>query len=180
MGWIFTQGATRADTIDRCIRFQENEHGRWTTLAHCTKANVLWAVIEWHRKDTGQTQAFIGCFLLARHKGYGWGYKDLSESMGPYYYSCPLAYLDMAPEADAAWRQKVREWHARGSRKVEVGDVWSLCNSRVRMVEIVCVRPLRGRGKHDGVLYRIPRKLLEDKLSPTDLYSQPQALPAAG
>lgn len=179
MGWLFTHGATRADIIQRCTRTQDNEHGRWTTLAHCTKGNVLWSVIEYHRKDAGTTENFIGCYLLARHAGFGWGYKDIDESMGPYYYSCPLSYLDMAPETNAGWREQVRAWHARLSRKVAVGDIWSLVHCKVRMVEIVSVRPLRGRGRHDGVLYRIPRKLLGEPQLASDLDSDPERLPAA-
>jgi len=178
MGWLFQQGATRADIIKRCTRLQENEHGRWITLAHCTKGNVLWAVIEHHRKDTGDTKNFIGCFLLAPHKGCGWGYKDIDENMGPCYYTCPPSYLDMAPETNAEWRRAVREQHARMYRKVAVGDIWSLVGCSVRMVEIVSVRPLRGRGRRDGVLYRISRKFLGDRLLATDLNAEPGPLPA--
>jgi len=179
MGWTFQHGASRADIINRLTRFQENEHGRWTTLAHCAKGNVLWSVIEWHRKDTGETYNFIGCHLLAPHKAVGWGYKDMEESMGPYYCSCPLAYLDMAPEACPEWREGVRRWHAQVSRKVSIGDIWSLIGCTVRMVEITSVRPLRGRGKHDGVLYRLSRKLLGDKLLDSDLDAEVRAPPQA-
>lgn len=33
--------------------------------------------------------------------------------MHPYYYSCPLSYLDLAPEQSAEWRAGVRAYHAR-------------------------------------------------------------------
>jgi len=175
MGWTFQHGASRADIIQRLTRPQENETGRWTTLAHCTKGNVLWSVVEWHRKDRGETRNFIACILMAPHKAVGWGYKEMDESVHPYYYSCPLAYLGLAPEACAEWREGVRRWHAQMSRKVSVGDIWSLVGCKVRMVEITSVRPLRGRGKHDGVLYRLSRKLLGDKLLPSDVDAMPQA-----
>jgi hypothetical protein len=118
MGWLFHHGATRADIIKHCTRFEENDYGRWTTLEHCTRGNVLWRVFEWHRKDTGVTRNIIGCYLLAADAASGWGYKDLDESMCPYYYSCPPAYLDMAPETNAEWRRRVREHHAQRNRKV--------------------------------------------------------------
>ena len=35
------------------------------------------------------------------------------ESMHPYYYTCPLSYLDLAPEQSADWRAGVRAYHAR-------------------------------------------------------------------
>lgn len=178
MGWTFQHGATRADIIKRCTAFEENERGRWTTLAYCTKGNVLWHVFELLNKDTGEARNVIGCTLLAPHKAFGWGYKSMDESVEPYYYSCPLAYLDMAPEASAEWRRRVREWHARMGRRVAIGDLWSLVGCKVRMVEITSVRPLRGRGRHDGVLYRLSRKYLGDKLLASDIDSDHQPLPA--
>lgn len=179
MGWTFEHGASRADIIKRVTASEENEYGRWTSLAYCTKGNVLWHVFEWHRKDRGETRNVIGCTLLAPHKAVGWGYKSMDESAEPYYYSCPLAYLDMAPEASAEWRRLVRKWHVRMSRRVGIGDIWSLVGCKVRMVEITSVRPLRGRGKHDDVLYRLSRKYLGDKLLASDLDSEPQPLPTA-
>jgi hypothetical protein len=51
----------------------------------------------------------------------GWGYKDLDESMGPYYFSCPLKYLDMVPidryGGNAEWRAGVVAYHERQREK---------------------------------------------------------------
>jgi hypothetical protein len=58
----------------------------------------------------GESRRYIQCDLL-KGGGNGWGYKSMDESMHPYYYSCPLSYLDLAPEQCAEWRQKVREYH---------------------------------------------------------------------
>jgi hypothetical protein len=47
-----------------------------------------------------------------------WYHKPMEESMGPYYYSCPLSYLDLAPVASWHWRDGVIQYHARrGSKK---------------------------------------------------------------
>lgn len=41
---------------------------------------------------------------------YGrWGYKTLDEQMGPYYYQCPVEWLERAPVANEAWRARVRK-----------------------------------------------------------------------
>ena len=176
MGWTFQRGATRADIIKRCTASEENDRGRWIPLAHCTKGNVLWHVFEWLNKDTGVARAVIGCTLLAPHKAFGWGYKSMDESAGPYYYSCPLAYLDLAPEVCPEWRQGVRRWHVQMSRTVAVGDLWSLVGCKVATVEITSVRPLRGRGKPDGVLYRLSRKLLGEKLDPASGNTAPASI----
>jgi hypothetical protein len=58
---------------------------------------------------------YIGCHLL-ESSGGEWGYKSLDESVHPYYYSCPLRYLDMAPVRSSEWREGVRAYHA-GRRK---------------------------------------------------------------
>ncbi len=50
---------------------------------------------------------------LLQSSGGKWGYKAMDESMAPYYYSCPLRYLDMAKELSPGWREKVRAHHAR-------------------------------------------------------------------
>jgi hypothetical protein len=59
----------------------------------------------------GKTERYIGCDLLRKHPGHGWGYKDLTESMHPYYYTCPLSYLETVPVACEEWREQVREYH---------------------------------------------------------------------
>ena len=164
MGWLFQHGATRADIIQRVTRDQDNEEARWTTLAHCLKGNVLWAVYEVFRKKTSETERFIGCILIAGGGGSA-GYKDMCESMHPYFYSCPLSYLDMVPEANAEWRQFVRSHHARLSRTVAIGDVWSLPECSIPQITITSVRPLRGT--YGGMRYRLKRQQLGERLSQT-------------
>ena len=50
-----------------------------------------------------------------------WGYKDMEESMHPYYYSCPLSYLELVPidqyGGNAAWRAGVQQYHALQAEK---------------------------------------------------------------
>lgn len=185
MGWLFTQGQTRAQLIHHLIRTQDSERAHRLTLAHCTKGNVLWTVREvTYKTDAfgylpGFPQRYIGCDLMAFRRSYGWGYKDLCEGMGPLYYHCPLAYLALVPEANADWRAAVRHWHERQSRPIHVGDIWSLVpRCSVRAVEIVSVRPLRGRGRPDGVLYRIKRELLDFCQLKTSAESGPSPIAA--
>ena len=121
MGWLITAGATKSDVIRDCIRMQGWGEGReGGAIEHCVRGNVLWTVHVIRDVATkAEVQRFIGCFLLRSDPGYGWGYKDIEESMGPCYYSCPLGYLDMVrcpedtPSSYAkAWREKVRQYHA--------------------------------------------------------------------
>ena len=57
-----------------------------------------------HRTSPFATSAAI-CLNAAAASG--------DESMHPYYYTCPLSYLDLAPEQSADWRAGVRAYHAR-------------------------------------------------------------------
>ena len=45
----------------------------------------------------------------------------MSESVHPYFYYCPLGYLDMVPlevyGGYAEWRELVRQYHARSIEK---------------------------------------------------------------
>ena len=67
------------------------------------------------------TQRWIACDLLRYERDCGWGYKDLDESMHPYFYSCPLKYLDLVPieqyGGNVEWRGFVRSHHARITEK---------------------------------------------------------------
>jgi hypothetical protein len=141
MGWLFTRGSTRKGLIvERTKNWEaEGEKGemvKTVCLAHCYRGNfysgVLWTV--WERvftKDGQQTKPtarWIGCDLLRYQTGYGWGYKDMEESMHPYYYSCPKKYLDLVPIDQFGgcekWREGVKEYHRRQKerRLLGVGD----------------------------------------------------------
>lgn len=134
MGWLFKSGSTRKQLIaERTSNWTregaESVTVTTTCLAHCYRGNVysgvLWAT--WERtytKDGEQaqpTERWITCDLLRYQKDYGWGYKDMDESMHPYYYSCPLKYLDLVPidiyGGNAEWRDGVRTHHARRQQK---------------------------------------------------------------
>lgn len=134
MGWLFTSGSTRRSQIAERTKGWERttEDGvlvKSTCLARCYRggvfSGVLWTV--WERaftkdgQDTEPSQRWIGCDLLRYQRDYGWGYKDMEESMHPYFYSCPLKYLEMVPIEQhggcAQWREQVRLHHVRAMEK---------------------------------------------------------------
>ena len=162
MGWTFTRDATRADIIADRIEAWSNDTHAGQTIRHCLKGNVLWSVRAIIDKSTHRIERYIGCDLLQRERGYGWGYKDMEESSGPYYYSCPLAYLGMVPVACEAWRERVRDHHARQKRRLRVGATYTLIGRTIPHAEIVGVRPLRGR--FNGRTYRVSKSYIGDEL----------------
>ncbi|HBO5711976.1 TPA: hypothetical protein L4712_006302, partial [Pseudomonas aeruginosa] len=118
MGWYFSP-QSRSELITELIAPQQTERVSAKVIAHALRGNVLWSVVELTAKvegvhrdlAPGQSLRYIRCDLLER-SGNQWGYKPLEESMHPYYYSCPLSYLDLAPEQSADWRAGVRAYHA--------------------------------------------------------------------
>jgi hypothetical protein len=165
MGWLYKHGATRRDIIEDVTAPQSNDAGhKWTTLKRRAVGNNLWAVIE-HAYPEGNTERYIMLFKLAK-SGDGWGYKDIGESCGPYEDNCPLSFFDLAPLADdddsyaRAWRDRVRQAHARRNQKLTVGQEVKLTNGQT--VRITHRYPLRGVINVDGYerLYRIPRTML--------------------
>lgn len=113
MGWYFSR-QTRDQLIRELIQPRESEHARSMVLAHALCGNVLWSVVQVNAKRAGafDPTTLIRCDLLEGSNGE-WGYKPLDESMHPYYYSCPLDYLEMAPVRCEAWREGVRSYHRR-------------------------------------------------------------------
>ncbi len=165
MGWTFSAcpKLTRAELIQRRTRSDTQSDGtRWECLRHAAVGNVLWMVWEVSPGDPARLPyRFIGCDLLAAGgKGEGWGYKDMCESMGPCYYSCPLAYLEMVPVANAGWREKVREYHESRRRKVNVGDVLIFDGLSIPEAKVVGKHGRSLIGEYGGVRYRIPPRYL--------------------
>lgn len=156
VGWSFCPSwRTKSDLI-RHTKDELRASGGCDIIASCVKGNILWMVLKRPPKD-----AFILCVLMKsdNKNGGGWGYKDISECCGPFYYSCPLSYLELAPqppdETAATWRAKVRQYH----RRLRVGERVELLYCKVPYVTIASLKPLLGRGP-DQKLYRVPRDCL--------------------
>lgn len=126
MGWDYVKGWTKADLVANLIKPENfsagsNAHSSWImqinrkTLAHCClpqrgcssdPSHVLWQVIRDRvTNPAGEVteEKYILCTLL--QPGYGgYGYKSIMEKEGPYYWDCPVEYLDMVPVANQEWR----------------------------------------------------------------------------
>jgi len=111
MGWYFSP-QSKSELIKELTAPRETESARTRIIAHTVCDDVLWSVAEVTPKSEGAPQRHICCDLLECRGGM-WGHKPMEEAMHPYQYSCPLDYLDMAPEQSRAWRDGVRAWHAQ-------------------------------------------------------------------
>lgn len=98
---------------------------------------------------------YIGCDLRQCERGFGWAYKDLTEADGPCYYSCPPIYLNMAPEANAEWREAVRARHER----IPVGSKLTFRDLAIPGATVVQVKGQTLIVSHLNRWYRIPPRL---------------------
>lgn len=158
MGWTFGH-STKQGLIKHLTMAQAGETRTWDCVAHCYRGNsyrgVLWTVQTVTVNATHEiVSTFIGCYLLSYNRSQGttycWGYKDMCESMHPYYYSCPLGYLEMAPEECPEWRAKVRAYHAKRTKKLVVGETYLATSGlhvgsrKIKAIKVVSLKPLRG------------------------------------
>lgn len=174
MGWTYPYGASRRDIIEELTpRERLGENGYiFRTLRHCCRGNVLYAVHE--SGMPGETRKWIGVALMQRSEG-SWGYKPMSEDMGPCYHNCPLSYLDLADEPDhecaKEWRAEVRRQAARrkaqNAKRPKPGEVWSCRGKNCKRIRIAKVegRRIEAYNLTGGGYYRIPKKLLGERMA---------------
>jgi len=118
MGFFFpAHVCSRSDLIDDIT---EDLFAYRAARRYCC-GNVLWVL--WSPIEGTEASDFrdtldpwIGCYLMHRVGGE-WGYKPMEEGSGPFYYSCPLAYLEVAPVVDDEWRAMVRAYWSRRAAK---------------------------------------------------------------
>ena len=161
MGWSFsTYDIGRDNHIER-ITSQKHFSPGYTPLEHRVVGNHVWQLV----RIESENRTFITLDLIAKEKGGGWGYKGLSEDMGPSYYDCPLSLLN---KADApvggyatAWREKVREHHAskKAKPKFAVGMTVTLWDHTYRLDANLGRKGWRVT-RSDGNVYRMPSRHL--------------------
>lgn len=101
-------------------------------------------------KPDGTHSVWAGVVMLKFHPrardGLTFGYKDLSESSGPYAWTCPMRILDLLTETDSDyannWRAKCREYHERRARlpKLAEGMRLRVLNENVPTVDGIPLR----------------------------------------
>lgn len=116
MGWLFNDGTDKKALVKSLN--QQRTTDKLKIIASRLVGNHHWYVGE-----TAEGNRFIGLDLIQVSKGRI-GYKDMDESMGPYYNDCPLSFLKLAPYVEgfsgqhsAAWRERVVAHHARKANK---------------------------------------------------------------
>jgi len=119
MGWYYPNHChTKRDLIKDIMKGWKSKSMSSYPVAWCVRGTTLWSVWEIYTRVTGTIERYIRCDLTSKMINDGpWGYKDMDESMHPYYYSCPEKYLKMTRVLSKKWREGVREYHAASKAK---------------------------------------------------------------
>ena len=125
MGW---DSSTAWNTKAKAKAYLDDSIKRSGWTIHDTKASRdgQWYLIE----RQGEMIIYLG--LMKKGRGE-YAIKTISESMGPYYFDCPLKWLDLAPVASQEWRDKVKELHQRKALKLEIGLTFELYGKRYKV-----------------------------------------------
>lgn len=151
MGWLFGWN-TRKELIENLVSGNGVK-----TLKHCMVGNNMWAVQEYDRTD-GTTARFICLYMMQgrNYSGDGWGYKGVSEDMGPTETSCPASYLDLVPDPGGyatEWRARVQARALRAKQKFSVGQQVKLWGRTYKVTEVLP----RGKYRLDGIYTSTPK-----------------------
>lgn len=165
MGWSFSMDKSH----DRKACIAELVNGfscGWKPLKHRAVGNHLWILLEGPDKSKS-----IYLFLLQGGKDMGWGYKGMGEEMCPYYYDCPLSLLNEASTPlnaeTEAWRQKVRDHHAKKAAKVAPRPGLEVVSGKHTYTLVEKLAPRRGwrvQQQPSGIFYRMPAAQLSRAL----------------
>lgn len=176
MGWT-SQHTTIAAVVEETTRRRTwtNADGavvERATLARCLRGFTLYYVTEdvWTARDGSETrERWIGVTLVRRTRDGVVTWKNMQESMHPFSYDCPLAYLDMVPDiASVAWRMETRSRAAKAAAARALlngaapGDVFVLHDGiRPRRVTFERKRGRMALCRAAGRLFRIPPSYIE-------------------
>ncbi len=108
MGWTFSPSWNTKEKLVETLK-RDFPAGSKHRLVVEERTNILWSVAPFR----GST--IIVCDLLEPSPN-GWGYKSMDELMGPYYYSCPLEFLEETDNSsfkNEQWRLNVIQYNSK-------------------------------------------------------------------
>lgn len=107
MGWDFAQGATKKDIVAEILGLKSDDGRPVKPIAHKVVGKNLWVV--WEDQRPEGTERVLILYMLQRQRGYGWGYKTIPESFGPYETNVPPDFLELATHrTSASFRERVK------------------------------------------------------------------------
>ena len=114
--------ASRQKEIDRMLTWEsKDKDGNILSTHKVLKSSMVGAVYYaavTTEKPGKETEVWAAVFLTCgrvKHDGCIWGYKDMDETMHPYYYDCPASILALLTPTDS---KCANEWREGCRRKI--------------------------------------------------------------
>lgn len=121
MGAMVRPGATLVDVVKMVTEERDEKNPHWTFHDYEVEdergERVIWGLWEHRDPPEGHPGVFITCDLVVSD-GSGKGYKSMDETVSPFYYSCPIRFLEKAPVCRPKWRVQV--YKAQGRTPPEI------------------------------------------------------------
>lgn len=173
MGWTFnTAPGGFKKMIAECSQNHETDNRKVECLKKKFIGNIaykgnLWMLFQETDKETGEQKRYI-VLCLMECRGGCWGYKDISDSMGPCETNCPLSYVEACTPTESVWanewREKVRKFHAGMPKK---GKKYKVRHEWIKNITITKLRPLMGKtdAGHEIKIHwtRVGEEIVEEK-----------------
>ena len=122
MGWLSMRDTGRFGTprayLDDQFTYVRDDH-RLMVLKSSMVGNTYYAAAERHEGDDKREVFAVVCLTFSRpaaRDGYTFGYKDMTEHMGPCESDCPVSILDLLTEIDSKW---ANDWRDRCRANIE-------------------------------------------------------------
>ena len=123
MGWSYGRYRNMKALHEHILSPDRTEANK--VIAHASKKFGRELYFVWER-PTGERHIAVYMCNGDKKDGYWmFGYKDMSESMGPTIANCPPSFFDMVPDPGGhatAWRQQCRANAARAKATFETGN----------------------------------------------------------
>ena len=118
MGWTFfnDNGLSVGEICTREFTSTNPAGDRWSVVDQSTRGSVWYAIGRLDR--VGQPPVFYGLVWLTSRRGGQFGYKDMDESCGPYYWDCPARLLDQLDKLAPNPPGSALDWRARCRAKL--------------------------------------------------------------
>lgn len=147
MGWTYMEKPSNIKKWFEDSLTWESEYYSNKCLKSYIKPKEGYAAIESINKITGGRKVFAVIWLFHYKRSIfdncNFGYKDMEESIGPYYYNCPANILDLLTETKneyaIEWRNKNRDVlsNKKPRPKIEIGKTYTVLNNSLEQVRIV-------------------------------------------
>jgi hypothetical protein len=123
MGWLYQR-----DPIDNPLAYLKAKYNydcethTLQTLDGARVRNTIYLAVRSTDKKTGCSFVFAAVILISNTRKHGFGYKDMTEAMGPRECDCPQRIMRLlSPVADIPNPSYTVEWRARvATRRIEL------------------------------------------------------------